>query len=314
MKNLSSDTVRNSDISQVQQSKKRLGVSEKTATRALQGLEGMTPRDVVEALLFALVVAFLLKLFFIEMFHIPSRSMESTLLSGDQIIVNKVAYSFGLPRTIPFTSVELPFQARFTYRSVELLDIVIFDFPGEANEALPANPQRYIKRVVARAGDTLSLSHDTVFVNSSALAFPQQAASLGYGYRKSKRSSQMYPLFQGNPSNIKPFVVPRKHDVLSIDGESIRRWKNFIEREGNIVQVRNRLVYINGTPAANYTVKEDYYFVMGDNRNNSHDSRFWGLVPESNIIGEALVVYWSNGVKPNGDFGIRWRRLGNLIY
>lgn len=274
----------------------------------------MTPRDVAEALFFALIVAFLLKLFFIEMFHIPSRSMESTLLAGDQIIVNKVAYSFGLPRTLPFTSIELPFKARFTYRSVELFDIIIFDFPGEAGEVEPANPQRYIKRVVARPGDTLNLIHDTVYVNGVQLGFPQEAASTGYGYWQSRRSSQMYTLFRGNPSNIRSFVVPHQGDVLDIGIANIERWKNFIEREGNAVEVRNRLVYINGTPAANYTVHDDYYFVMGDNRSNSHDSRFWGLVPESNIIGEALTVYWSNGEKPNGDFGIRWNRIGNLIY
>ncbi len=274
----------------------------------------MTPRDVAEALFFALIVAFLLKLFFIEMFHIPSRSMENTLLAGDQIIVNKVAYSFGLPRTIPFTSIELPFKARFTYRSVELFDVVIFDFPGEAGEVEPANPQRYIKRVVARPGDTLSLRRDTVYVNDVQLVFPPEAASTGYGYRQSRRSSQMYKLFSGNPSNIRSFVIPRQGDILDIDIASIARWQNFIEREGNVVQVRNRLVYINGTPAANYTVRDDYYFVMGDNRSNSHDSRFWGLVPESNIIGEALIVYWSNGEKPNSDFGIRWNRIGNLIY
>ena len=314
MKNSSSDTASNSSTARNTQGRKRNASAVDAPARPAHSLEGMTSRDVAEALFFALVVAFLLKLFFIEMFHIPSRSMENTMLAGDQIIVNKIAYSFGLPRTIPFTSIELPFKARFTYRSVELFDIVIFDFPGEANEAVPANPQRYVKRVVARPGDTLSLRRDTVHVNGVQLVFPPQAASTGYGYAQGRRSSQMYRLFTGNPSNIRSFVVPHKDEVIDIDIATIGRWQNFIEREGNVVEVRNRLVYINGTPAANYRIQDNYYFVMGDNRSNSHDSRFWGLVPESNIIGEALIVYWSNGEKPNGDFGIRWNRIGNLIY
>lgn len=282
--------------------------------RSVQGLEGITPRDVAEALVFALLVAFALKLFFIEMFHIPSRSMEGTLLAGDQIVVNKMAYSFGLPRTIPFTSIELPFNARFSYRDVELFDVIVFDFPGEQDEAEPLHPQRYIKRVVATPGDTLRLRRDTVYVNEQPLVFPPSGASIGYRYPAGRRSNRLYPLLRpGNASNFGAVVVPAKGAVLRLDRKNIERWQVLIEREGNTVEVRNRIVYVNGTPAADYVVRDNYYFVMGDNRANSHDSRFWGLVPESKIIGQALMVYWSNGERSSGDFGIRWNRVGALI-
>jgi signal peptidase I len=281
---------------------------------SMHGLEGITPRDVAEALVFALLVAFVLKLFFIEMFHIPSRSMEGTLLAGDQIVVNKMAYSFGLPRTIPFTSIELPFNARFSYRNVGLFDVIVFDFPGEQDEAEPSQPQRYVKRVIATPGDTLLLRRDTAYVNGMPLVFPSHSESLGYGYSPRRQSDRLYPLLRpGNASNFGPVVIPEKGMVLHLDRENIGQWRVFIEREGNIVDVRNRIVYINGTPAADYTVRDDYYFVMGDNRSNSHDSRFWGLVPESKIIGQALMVYWSNGKKIDGDFGIRWGRVGSLV-
>lgn len=278
------------------------------------GLRSITTRDILEALAAALLVAFVLKLFFIEMFHIPSRSMEGTLLVGDQIVVNKVAYSFGLPRTIPFTSIELPFRARIDYRDVELFDVIVFDFPGEREEAHPAFIQRYVKRVVATPGDTLRLVRDTVLLNGRALVFPDSGASMGYGRSPRERSAQLYPLLTpGNLSNFGPIILPRKGDTISIDGRSIRRWRVFLEREGNVVDVRNRLVYINGTPAHNYTVHDNYYFVMGDNRANSHDSRFWGLVPESNIIGKALMIYWSRGEKSDSLSGIRWRRMGHIV-
>lgn len=282
---------------------------------SMHGLEGITPRDVAEALVFALLVAFVLKLFFIEMFHIPSRSMEGTLLAGDQIVVNKMAYSFGLPRTIPFTSIELPFTARFSYRNVGLFDVIVFDFPGEQNEAEASHPERYVKRVIATPGDTLQLRRDTTYVNGLPLVFPSHSESIGYGYAPQRQSDRLYPFLRpGNASNFGPVVIPEKGMVLHLDGQNIEQWRVFIEREGNTVSVRNRIVYLNGTPAADYTVRDDYYFVMGDNRSNSHDSRFWGLVPESKIIGQALMVYWSNGKKAGGDFGIRWGRVGALVH
>lgn len=282
---------------------------------SVHGLEGITPRDVAEALVFALLVAFVLKLFFIEMFHIPSRSMEGTLLAGDQIVVNKMAYSFGLPRTIPFTSIELPFNARFAYRTVGLFDVIVFDFPGEQDEAVPLHPQRYVKRVVAIPGDTLQLRRDTAYVNGMPLVFPSHSESIGYRYLPNRQSERLYPVLRpGNASNFGPVVIPNKGMVLHLDRQNIEQWRVFIEREGNSVDVRNRVVYLNGTPAADYTVRDDYYFVMGDNRSNSHDSRFWGFVPESKIIGQALMVYWSNGKKSDGDFGIRWGRVGSLVH
>lgn len=281
---------------------------------AAHGLRSITTRDIVEALAAALFVAFVLKLFFVEMFHISSRSMEHTLLVGDQIVVNKVAYSFGLPRTIPFTSFELPFHARIYYRDVQLFDVVVFDFPGDREESHPALIERYVKRVVATPGDTLRLERDTVKVNGRPLVFPDEGASKGYGKRRRERSSELYPLLTpGNLSNFGSFVIPRKGDTIDIDEHSIRRWRVFLEREGNVVDVRNRLVYINGTPAHNYTVHDNYYFMMGDNRGNSYDSRSWGLVPESNIIGKALLVYWSKGENSDSLVGIRWSRMGEVI-
>lgn len=278
------------------------------------GLRGIGTRDILEALTAALLVAFVLKLFFIEMFHIPSRSMEGTLLVGDQIVVNKVAYSFGLPRTIPFTSIELPFRARIDYGTVQLFDVVVFDFPGEQDESHPTLIERYVKRVVATPGDTLRVVRDTVLLNGHAVVFPDSGASMGYARPLRERSAQLHPLLApGNLSNFGPLVLPRKGDTIAIDGRSIRRWRVFLEREGNVVDVRNRLVYINGTPAHNYTVHDNYYFVMGDNRANSHDSRFWGLVPESNIIGKAFMIYWSKGEYPDSLSGIRWGRMGRLV-
>ncbi len=94
-----------------------------------------------------------------------------------------------------------------------------------------------------------------------------------------------------------------------------------IDREFNkkAVSVEGSVITINGTPVRTYTVKKNYYFVMGDNRTNSLDSRFWGFVPYDDIIGKAVLIYWSNipdvAVKNiSGLFdSIRWKRIFKLI-
>jgi signal peptidase I len=78
-------------------------------------------------------------------------------------------------------------------------------------------------------------------------------------------------------------------------------------------------VFIDGKENNQYTVERNYYFMMGDNRDNSLDSRFWGFVPRENIIGKALITFWSwDSNIPFSDFGrlvgsIRWNRIGKLI-
>jgi signal peptidase I len=128
--------------------------------------------------------------------RIESVSMENTLHPGNAVLVNRLAYRFGLP---------------------ERGDIIVFDPPFES-------PEPYIKRVIGLPGDEISIRDGTVFVNGSALSEP----------------------------------------------------------------------YLREQPAARGTwmVPEESVFVMGDNRNNSSDSRNWGPVPDENIIGRAVFVYW----------------------
>jgi len=71
-----------------------------------------------------------------------------------------------------------------------------------------------------------------------------------------------------------------------------------ISDEGHRVALEGNAVFLDGAPAATYRVEKDYYFAMGDNRDNSLDSRFWGFVPDSDILGRALLVYWSWDPQP----------------
>ena len=114
--------------------------------------------------------------------------------------------------------------------------------------------------------------------------------------------------------NYGPVWIPKKGetvrltlDNITIDDRPIRVY------EGNDVQVKNGAIYINGTLTDKYTFKMDYYWMMGDNRHNSADSRYWGFVPEDHIVGKPIFIWWSSDPDRHGISGIRWSRLFSIV-
>jgi signal peptidase I len=123
-----------------------------------------------------------------------------------------------------------------------------------------------------------------------------------------------------NEDNWGPEIVPSRGDVIPLAAESIERWKTFIAREGHAVRARDDgAILIDGAQATSYTVQRNYYFGMGDNRDNSLDSRFWGYIPDENIVGTPMIVYWSwNSDIPMYSIfskiaSIRLGRVGTII-
>jgi len=111
--------------------------------------------------------------------------------------------------------------------------------------------------------------------------------------------------FKWNLDNFGPMVVPKKGTTVQLTPENIALYRRIIGvYEGNKFEERNGQFIVNGQPVTSYTFKMDYFWMMGDNRHNSLDSRFWGFVPENHVVGKAWFVWLSYG-----EDGIRWRRL-----
>ena len=175
-----------------------------------------------------LLLAMSLKLWVVEGFIIPTRSMQPTLNVGDKLWINK-----------------------WPFISVKKGDIIAFNFPLDTRE-------KYVKRCAAMSGDTL---YD---INGQYVLSPQ---------------------------NNTPLVVPKRGQIIDLNASNFAFYQPIIQRyEKTQAGIIGDKMYINNQIGHNYTFKQDYFYVLGDNPSDSYDSRNWGLVPAAYLIGKALFV------------------------
>jgi signal peptidase I len=175
---------------------------------------------------------------------IPTGSMEDTLMVGDHIVVDKLAYAPSGLVSKYFLPYEVPQRG----------DIIAFRYPVDIS-------QMFVKRIIALPGDHLKIVNQQVYINGKLLNEP-------YVYHKSGYFDPYRDNFPSVTEN--PEVVPDKN------------------RDVRLTEMLEHHV-LNGE----VVVPPDNYFVMGDNRDNSLDSRYWGFVPRENIVGKPVLIYWS---------------------
>ncbi len=251
----------------------------------------------IKFLLFVVILTALIKTFIFEAFIIPSESMENTLLAGDCIVVYKLAYGMSNYNLIPFLNIKIPNFVLPGFPDPHKNDVIVFQYPGDRDELFPKNDVDYIKRVVGEPEDTILIKDKVLFVNGKAVPNSKDAFFCR-NYIRAKRDveSKIFPMnSRWNEDNYGPLVIPAKGMTIKLTPANIRSWKNLIDREAGVqtVSVNNNQIIINGQKTDSYTFLKDYYFVLGDNRDNSLDSRFWGFVPKDLIIGKAKMIYWS---------------------
>ncbi len=278
----------------------------------------------LRSVIIALLTAVILKSFLIEADKIPTASMKNTLLPGDFILVNRAAYNLYTPRFFPLTDVKIPWIDLVDFSKPKVNDIIVFQFPGYKGEINPDENIDYIKRIVGTPGDTVQIIDKKVYVNGKVLPFPSTALiNPNQFVKKGVKDDRIFPPGKDwNGDNYGPIVVPKKGMTISLNAENVIEWEPLIDREFNkyAVSVEGTVIDINGEPKRKYIIKNNYYFVMGDNRDDSMDSRYWGFVPRDNIIGKAVIIYWSinSSSNTNGLFSIfkaiRWNRVFKLIH
>jgi signal peptidase I len=248
-------------------------------------------------LLLVALIALIIKSFAFDAFKIPTASMENTLLPGDFIFANKLAYNFSTPREIPIIDFHIPHTNIFKISKPKVDDVVIFQFPhGFENDSLRGD-LKYVKRIVAGPHDTLKITNGEIVVNGkkeelpSTVQIPQVKSGNGPVY-----DENIYPPgTKWNRFNYGPLIVPAKGDTIKITPHNFDRWHSVIvmdygERalieEGSVVTLAGRSI-------SEYVLKQDCYFVMGDNSAVSLDSRQFGFITDDMILGKALFIYWS---------------------
>lgn len=119
-----------------------------------------------------------------------------------------------------------------------------------------------------------------------------------------------HPAYDWTEDNFGPIYIPRKGDTVRLDEKVLPLYERVIRvYEHNDLEVRNGEILINGKPALTYTFKQDHYWLMGDNRHRSQDSRFWGFVPHDHVVGKAVLVWFTK----DPYTGIRWKRLFTVV-
>lgn len=272
-------------------------------------------KDFFGSLFFAAIAAFFIITFVIQNTRIPTGSMEDTILVGDFVLVNKFIYGSSSPKYIPFTEIEIPYFRLPALREPRRTDIVVFEYPGDRDQ-LVASPLgiNYVKRCIGLPGDTIQIIDKVVYVNNQQFWVPPHIKYLQpFSQPKGFVKPEIFPKgMPWNEDNYGPLIVPKKGSSISLNSQNIEQWLTLINREygQEVVSVSNNMVFIEGKPVTRYTFKKDYFFMMGDNRDDSADSRFWGFVARDMVVGEAFITLfsWDRDI-PFSDF---FRLLGSI--
>jgi len=225
-------------------------------------------REYFELFSETLIYVFFVMTFLLQSFVIPTGSMKNNILVGDHLLVNKVAYSR------PGNTVD---NIVFPQSKIERGSVVTFKAPAEMEK-------EYVKRVIALPGETIRIIDKNVYIDGKLLDEPYTRFEDGKTF--TNKPGDNFPLQSAEYANVLgktsylPFYINDENGFVDQ-----KRSREFRDRfEDSVIRLKDGYVF---------KVPEGHYFCMGDNRDRSYDSRFWGPVPEEFIIGKPWRIYWS---------------------
>ncbi|WKD87362.1 signal peptidase I [Candidatus Karelsulcia muelleri] len=166
----------------------------------------------------------------------------------------------------------------------------------------------YLKRCIGLPGDILSIKNGLIYING-ILDNKVQKIFKKYILPKNLKEYNIYPENKlWNRDNYGPIYIPKKGDYLNINLENISFYKDLITKsENSSLKIKKKKIFINNKVQSKYLVNKNYYLMLGDNINNSLDSRYWGLIPYDHIVGKPLFILFSKN-----EF-VRWNRCFTII-
>lgn len=259
-------------------------------------------REYFESAVVTIIMAIFGMTFIVQAVKVPTGSMLNTILIGDHLLVNKFIFGQDGFKLDYFTP----------HRAIRRGDVIVFKYPGD-----PAT--NYVKRVIGLPGETIEIKGPHVFINGQQL--PEH-------YLVAEQPADPYA----------PLVI--KNPKPAPEGINYTIYYSQDSAESEFDPVEKRLLGQKYAVGAPFTIPPNHYFAMGDNRDNSQDSRYWGTVPRENILGKAFMVYYSidvsnsspqtaNTTDPKGTetedqpakpgivngliYKSRWSRMGTII-
>jgi signal peptidase I, bacterial type len=205
-------------------------------------------REYLDALVFAAIVAFIVKLLLFEAYRIPTGSMENTLLVGDFLLVTKFTYGATTPRNVPFTDIRVPYFRIPGFKSPKLGDVVVFDYPGDRDEVESKEVMNYIKRCVGTPGDTIQVIERVLYNNGKIVPNAPDGKFDTFHRPAKEPNPRIFPKGSGwNEDNYGPLRIPKEGDLIKIDTSNYDRWRIFVMREGYKIELKpDKKVYVDG--------------------------------------------------------------------
>jgi signal peptidase I len=268
----------------------------------------------------AVFILFLLNLFVLKLEHVPSHDMKLSYNRGDLVLLNKLFKNYKHYDVLAFNY----YEDDITDTMAIVLVQRCIGLPGDTielengfvyvnnkeNKFIPELQHNYhirarkeldsvfMKKYGLTEGGLISDELDYSFSMNLSTADSLKKDSLVKKMERTieksgYRDDRIFPLdsnYKWNKHNYGRLYIPKKKDTLSIDKFNISLYKKLISAyENNSLEIKGDTILVNGVPTKKYIVKQNYYFVMGDNRDNALDSRYWGFLPERFIIGKVIT-------------------------